>query len=86
MWLFVSLDPSYQKRIPDLDGGEGCSEYIIHGTNVDISDPSTEAEQQEEERGEQIEGGEASKKEQKKCGEDAAAPDVNNSNAGQAKL
>ena len=53
---------------------------------MDISDPSTEAEQQEEERGEQIEGGEASKKEQKKCGEDAAAPDVNNSNAGQAKL
>jgi hypothetical protein len=47
-----------------LDGGEGCSEYIIHGTNVDISDPPTEAEQQvlEGEEGEQTEGGDTSKK------------------------
>lgn len=49
--LSVSLDPAYQQKIPDLDGGEGSSEYIIHGTNVDISDPPAEAEQQEREEG-----------------------------------
>ena len=48
-----------------MDGGEGCSEYIIHGTNVDISDPPAEAGQQElegEEGAEQTDGGEVSKK------------------------
>ena len=63
-----------------MDGGEGCSEYIIHGTNVDISDPPTEGEERE-----QIEGGEASKKEEK-SGEDVASQDVDSSNTGQAKL
>ena len=43
MWSFLLilknkiLDPACQQNIPDLDGGEGCSEYIIHGTNVDLS-------------------------------------------------
>lgn len=36
----VLIDPDCQQNIPDLDGGEGCSEYIIHGTNVDISEPT----------------------------------------------
>ena len=66
IWLsnkfYLLIDPSYQQRIPDLDGGEGCSEYIIHGTNVNISDPPAEAEQQEETGGAQTEGEEASKK------------------------
>ena len=37
--LSLSLDQAYQQNIPHLDGGEGCSEYIIHGTNVDLSSP-----------------------------------------------
>ena len=47
---------------------------------MDISDPPTEGEERE-----QIEGGEASKKEEK-SGEDVAALDVDSSNTGQAKL
>ena len=31
------VDPGCQQNVPELDGGEGCSEYIIHGTNVDLS-------------------------------------------------
>ena len=38
--MHVLIDPDCQQNIPDLDGGEGCSEHIIHGTNVDISEPS----------------------------------------------
>lgn len=63
---FIYLDPSHQQRIPDLDGGEGSSEFIIHGTNVDISDPPAEAEQ--EERAE-TEREETPKEEMKKDGE-----------------
>lgn len=33
-----------------MDGGEGCSEIVIHGTNVDLSEPSTSVEQQEAQR------------------------------------
>lgn len=36
-----------------MDGGEECSEYIIHGTNVDISDPPVETDHEQQE----IEGG-----------------------------
>ena len=28
-------DPAYQQRVPSLDGGEGSSEHILFGTNVD---------------------------------------------------
>ena len=34
---FNILDPACQQNVPELDGGEGCLEYIIHGTNVDLS-------------------------------------------------
>lgn len=37
--LFIGPDPQFQQKLPNLDGGEGCSEYIVHGTNVDISEP-----------------------------------------------
>ena len=32
------IDPAYQQTIPSLDGGVGSSEYVIHGTNVDLSE------------------------------------------------
>ena len=32
--------------MPCLDGGEGCSEFILHGTNVDLSE--TSAQEREE--------------------------------------
>ena len=35
--IFNILDLACQQNVPNLDGGEGCSEYIIHGTNVDLS-------------------------------------------------
>lgn len=31
----VFLDPSYQQHVPNLDGGEGASQHILFGTNVD---------------------------------------------------
>ena len=40
------LDPAYQERHANLDGGEGCSELVIHGTNVDLSVPTAGEEQQ----------------------------------------
>ena len=33
-------DPSYLEPVPNLDGGEGHSEHILFGTNVDLSAPS----------------------------------------------
>ena len=35
-----TADPAYQQDVPNLDGGEGCSEHIIHGTNIDITPPT----------------------------------------------
>ena len=29
------IAPEYQGAVPILDGGEGSSEHVIHGTNVD---------------------------------------------------
>ena len=34
----MSIDPAYQKPVPNLDGCEGHSEHILFGTNVDISE------------------------------------------------
>ena len=31
-------EPECQLNVPLLDGGEGCSELIIHGTNVDLGE------------------------------------------------
>lgn len=31
----VFLDPSYQQHVPNLDGGEGASQHILFGSNVD---------------------------------------------------
>ena len=28
-------DPAYQQHVPNLDGGDGASEHIIFGTNID---------------------------------------------------
>ena len=36
----LHADPAYQQDVPNLDGGEGCSEHIIHGTNVDVTPPT----------------------------------------------
>ena len=33
----VYTDPDFQREVPILDGGESCSEHIIHGSNVDVS-------------------------------------------------
>ena len=43
---YTYTDPAYQESVPCLDGGEGCSEFILHGTNVDLSE--TSAQEQEE--------------------------------------
>ena len=48
----IFTDSASQDRIPNLDGGEGCSEYIIHGTNIDIGE-SRAAESQQQQSGEQ---------------------------------
>ena len=41
--LFVWLtDPGYQDRVPLLDGGEGSSELVLYGTNVDWKKPKTQ--------------------------------------------
>ena len=34
----VLPDPNYQQPIPNLDRTEGHSEYILFGTNLDLSD------------------------------------------------
>ena len=60
--MHTTPDPQFQQKIPNLDGGEGCSEYIIHGTNVDISEPQTNVEKQNQE-GKQSEEVETSKDE-----------------------
>ena len=39
---FFSLDPACQQSIPILDGGVGCSEYVIYGTNVDLSESTAD--------------------------------------------
>ena len=39
--VMIILDPAYQQSIPNLDGGVGSSEYVIHGTNVDLSETNT---------------------------------------------
>ena len=41
--VFVVTEPDYQLKVPDLDGGVGCSEYVIHGSNVDLNTLSTSA-------------------------------------------
>ena len=33
---FIILDTNFQCIIPNLDGGDGCSENLIMGTNVDL--------------------------------------------------
>ena len=33
--LFPLPDPDYQQGVPNLDGGEGASEHILFGTNID---------------------------------------------------
>ena len=34
--LFIyTLDPNFRRKVPILDGGEGASEHILYGTNVD---------------------------------------------------
>ena len=37
-----SIDPAYQQSIPILDGGAGCSEYVIYGTTVDLGESTTD--------------------------------------------
>ena len=43
-FLLIS-DPAYQQNVPNLDGGEECSDYVIHGTNVDLGPADSDAEQ-----------------------------------------
>ena len=33
-----SPDPAYQQHVPNLDGGDGHSEHIIFGTNVNLTE------------------------------------------------
>lgn len=33
--IINSIDPSYCGNVPILDGGEGASEHILYGTNID---------------------------------------------------
>ena len=39
LFLFTHAlsDPTYAKDVPNLDGGEGHSEHILFGTDVDLS-------------------------------------------------
>ena len=39
LFLMVFLDPSYQQHVPNLDGGEGASQHILFGSNVDWHTP-----------------------------------------------
>lgn len=52
-----------------MDGGEGCSENVIHGTNLDLGEPPADTKQQgemeaqgEETTEDTAEGGEGEKK------------------------
>ena len=36
--LLSSPDPAYQQHVPNLDGGDGHSEHIIFGTNLDLTE------------------------------------------------
>ena len=37
---FILPDSAYQQRVPNLDGGDGHSEHIIFGTNLDLTKSS----------------------------------------------
>ena len=36
-------DPEFQQHLPVLDGGEGASEHVLFGTNVDLEEPKVES-------------------------------------------
>ena len=42
----IHTDPAFLQRVPNLDGGEGCSEHIIFGSNIDLSGPSKDGSTQ----------------------------------------
>ena len=37
---FIFSDSAHQQRVPNLDGGDGHSEHIIFGTNLDLTKSS----------------------------------------------